>query len=291
MSRLRAVILTLRPSHWMKNLFVCAALVFSKRLFELPALAGALAGFVLFSMASGAVYIFNDICDIESDRRNPRTRLRPIASGTLDLNSAVRLFAALIVVALAGSFLIRPAFAFYVLVYIALNAIYSTALKQVVVIDAVSVAAGFVIRVVAGAELISVPPSRWLILCTFLLSLLLALGKRRHELALPDADPSTRREGAGYSLRLLDQLMVIVTAATVIAYLLYTTSAETVAFFGTKQLIWTTPFVFLGIFRYIYLVRRNDREAGPAELVIGDLPLVVGTLLWVACCVLIIYSV
>ena len=290
MHKILLIIQTLRPHHWSKNLFVFAALVFSKRLFESHSFTQSLIGFALFSLASGAAYIFNDINDIKSDSQNPQKRLRPIAAGKISIPLSIGLFIILGTVSIIASYWIKPTFGLIILIYIVLNMLYSVILKHIVIVDVMVIAAGFLMRVMAGAELIDVYPSKWLILCTILLSLFLALGKRRNEIMIMGEQTNNHRQVLKhYNAYFLDQMIVVVMAATLMAYMLYTVSEETVNFFGTKYLIWTVPFVLYGLFRYFYLVHRKEKDIYPVELLLRDLPLLIDIMLWLIGSIIIIY--
>jgi 4-hydroxybenzoate polyprenyltransferase len=280
----------LRIHQWNKNLFIFAPLVFSKRLFESQSFFAVLIGFFLFSLASSSVYIFNDIQDIENDRQHPKKQHRPIVSGKISIPFAISLSIILGIVSLIASFYIKPAFGWIVLGYLILNLLYSITLKRVVILDVMTIAAGFVLRVMAGAEIVAVYPSSWLIICTILLSLFLAFSKRRHELVLlTDRANDHRAVLKHYSSYFLDQMIAVVTAATVISYMLYTVNEDTVQFFGTRHLVWTVPFVLYGIFRYLYLMHRKEETGDPLEAVFGDIPILINVFLWVVTCIAIIY--
>ncbi|MGH7392106.1 MAG: decaprenyl-phosphate phosphoribosyltransferase [Candidatus Rokuibacteriota bacterium] len=288
---LAAVWLSLRPRQWVKNLFVFAALVFGQKLLT-PAIGPALAAFAIFCALSGAVYLLNDVADRDRDRLHPLKRRRPIASGRLPAGVAV---AVAVVLALAGvlaSAAIDRRLAAVAVAYAALLVAYSLWLKHLVIVDVIVVAVGFVLRAVAGAVAIDVEISGWLLICTILIALFLALGKRRHEyLALGGEAARHRPILAEYSAGLLDQMIAVVTASTVTAYALYTMSPETVAKFHTQLLPATLPFVLYGIFRYLYLLYRKQMGGNPSELFLNDPPLLINTLLWMAAVVVIIYVV
>ena len=288
MRLLRAVFTSLRPRQWVKNLFVFAGLVFAQKLFT-PLVLPALAAFVLFCALAGAIYLFNDVADRDKDRLHPKKRLRPIAAGALAPGPALGIATVLLVASLALGFALSRGFGLAALAYAALLVAYSVWLKHVVIVDVLVVAIGFVLRAVAGALAIGVAISGWLLICTILLALFLALGKRRHEFL--DADASSHRPIlAEYSTGLLDQMIAVVTASTVTAYALYTMSPETVGKFHTQLLPATLPFVLYGIFRYLYLLYRRQLGGNPSELFLNDRALLVNTLLWMLAVLLIIYG-
>lgn len=284
------VLRSLRPRQWVKNLFVFAGLVFAQKLFS-PAAAIALAAFLIFCALSGAIYVLNDVADRHRDRLHPVKRARPIAAGRLRPGPAVTVAALLIGAGLGAGALLSPPFALAGLAYVLLLGAYSAWLKHVVLVDVIVVALGFVLRAVAGALAIDVEISGWLLICTVLLALFLALGKRRHEsLALEAGAPAHRPILAEYSPALLDQMIAVVTASTVTAYALYTMSPETVAKFHTQLLPATLPFVLYGIFRYLYLLYRRQLGGNPSELFLGDRALLLNTVLWGVAVVAIIYG-
>lgn len=286
-----AVVVSLRPRQWSKNLFVFAGLVFGQQLFT-PAAAVAGLAFVIFCGLSGSIYLFNDVADRERDRRHPKKRERPIAAGRLSPGAAVAVGIVLIVAGLGASVAINPGFALAALAYVALLTAYSAWLKHIVIVDVLVVAIGFTLRAVAGALAIAVEISGWLLICTILIALFLALGKRRHEyIALAGAAGHHRPILEEYSEALLDQMIAVVTASTVTAYALYTMSPETVAKFHTHLLPATLPFVLYGIFRYLYLLYRRQLGGNPSELFLNDRALMVNVALWVASVLLIIYVV
>jgi 4-hydroxybenzoate polyprenyltransferase len=282
---------SLRPEQWTKNLFVFAGLLFGGRLDEAGAVALATATFAIFCALSGAVYLFNDVMDRETDRRHPLKRMRPIASGQLSVRAALMAAGLLASGAILTAVAIQPALGMVAGTYLALLTLYSIAFKHIVIVDVLTISAGFVLRAVAGAVAVMVPISHWLLVCTTLLALFLALSKRRHELTL-------LAEGAGghrpileeYSPYLLDQMIAVVTASTLIAYCFYSTSPETAERLGTARLGLTIPFVLYGIFRYLYLVHQKRGGGSPAALLLTDRPLLACVGLWAISVVLMLYS-
>jgi 4-hydroxybenzoate polyprenyltransferase len=281
---------SLRPAQWTKNLLVFAGLLFGRRLFEPPAVGRAAAAFAIFCLLSGVVYLLNDVADRESDRRHPLKARRPIASGALGVPTAIGWAVALGGVALACALALGERFFLVTVGYLALLALYSWLLKHIVIIDVLTIACGFVLRAVAGAVVVDVSISHWLLVCTILLALFIALAKRRHELVLlADGATSHRPILVEYSPYLLDQMIAVVTASTLMAYVFYTISPETEQKFGTQWLGLTVPFPLYGIFRYLYLVHRREGGGSPADLLLTDRPLLVCVALWVLAVVLIIY--
>ncbi len=269
-----AALAALRPRQWTKNAVVLAPLFFSLRAREPGASLRALLAVAIFSLVASAMYLVNDVADAEQDRAHPLKRARPIASGELSQGVAVAMAVVLGGAGLASSLWLGPRFAAYVAAYVALQFGYSAVLKHVVVLDVFGIAGGFVLRVLAGAQAISVPVSNWLYLCTLLLALFLALAKRRAELVLLEGGAAQhRRILSEYSLQLIDQLVSITCACTVLAYSLYTLSQETIDRHGTDRLKYTIPLVIMGMFRYLYLVHQRGGGGEPESALLGDRPL------------------
>ncbi len=284
------LLVSLRPGQWTKNLLVFAGVLFGQRLFDAGAVARSLAAFVIFCALSGAVYLLNDIADREQDRLHPLKATRPIASGALPVSTALAAAVALAAASLAAAFAIGVPFGLVAVAYIVLQALYSGPLKHIVIVDVLTLATGFVLRAVAGAVAVEVEISHWLLVCTLLLALFIALAKRRHEIVLLADDASSHRRILGeYSAYLLDQMIGVVTASTLIAYIFYTVSPETQEKFGTPWLGITIPFPLYGIFRYLYLVHRREGGGSPADLLLTDRPLLVCVALWAIAVALIIY--
>jgi 4-hydroxybenzoate polyprenyltransferase len=291
MSLPRALLVSLRPYQWIKNLVVLAALGFSKHLFDVRPLAQASLAFVIFCVLAGVVYLVNDITDVERDRLHPGKRSRPLASGALPVRVAQVAAVVLLLTALAASWTLGPNFLLCAAAYPALGLAYSLGLKHVVILDVLAVALGFVLRAVAGAYAIGVHFSAWLLVCTILLALFLALAKRRHELVTLDKDAAAHRQIlAEYSPYLLDQMIAVVTASCLTAYAFYTLAPETVEKYRTERLALTIPFVIYGIFRYLYLVHQRDQGGSPGDVLLADRPLLVTVALWAATTVLIVYA-
>lgn len=279
--RALALITALRPEQWVKNLFLFAALLFGQRLGDGQAVLRALAAFVIFCALSGTVYLINDLRDLERDRRHPVKRNRPLASGQLSPAAAWTAAGVLGTAGLAGGLFLPSEFSWYAGAYLLLNLLYSFGLKNVVIIDVLAIALGFVLRAVAGAAAIPVEFSEWLVLCTLLLALFLGFGKRRHELTLLEGDAVEHRVSLEeYSIAFLDQMITVVLAATVVAYSFYTISAEVAAKLHTGALPLTIPFVLYGIFRYLYLIHHRRGGGDPAQVLLHDLPLLLDVALW-----------
>jgi 4-hydroxybenzoate polyprenyltransferase len=288
--RLGALIAALRPEQWTKNLIVFGAVIFGRRLFDVEALAAATAAFGVFCALSGVVYLINDVMDRDGDRLHPLKRHRPIASGALGVTTAVGVAAVLGTGALAAAWWLGGVFGGVATSYLVLLLLYSGPLKRIVILDVLSIAVGFVLRAIAGAVVIAVPISQWLLVCTILLALFLALSKRRHELVLlADGAAGHRPILAEYSPYLLDQMIGVVTASVLTAYIFYAISPETARKFETDLLGLTIPFPIYGIFRYLYLVHRRNEGGSPAATLVNDRPLLTCVVLWVALVVLLIY--
>jgi 4-hydroxybenzoate polyprenyltransferase len=280
----------LRPRQWTKNVFVFAGIVFAGRLFERGAEARVLACFVLFCAASSAVYLANDVADRHTDVHHPLKRQRPIASGRLQPSAAIAASVLLSAVALAGTVLLNPATLAIIAAYLAITFAYSFGLKRVFLLDVMIVAAGFVLRAAAGAACIEAEISPWLLVCSFLLALFLALGKRRAELVLLGQDATNHRAALGsYSLPLVDSWLTALSGAAIVSYALYTQSPRTVEHFGTTNLLYTVPFVIYALFRYQHHVVRQDAGGDPGSLLLQDAGLWLSLLGWAATAAVVIY--
>lgn len=290
MTLTRALLVSVRPHQWIKNLVVLAALAFSKHLFEADAFLRAALAFLVFCALAGAAYLVNDLVDLEQDRQHPVKRRRPIASGVLPAAAARAAAALLVALALAASVWLGRGFALVAVAYLLLTFAYSLALKHHVILDVLAIAIGFVLRAVAGALAIEVRFSDWLLVCTILLALFLALAKRRHELVSLEDAAGHRRILKEYSPYLLDQMIAVVTASCLTAYAFYTLAPETVEKYRTERLSWTIPFVIYGIFRYLYLVHRKDQGGSPTEVLLADRPLLAAVALWAVVVIAIVYT-
>jgi 4-hydroxybenzoate polyprenyltransferase len=284
------LLLALRPAQWTKNLVIFAGLLFGKRLFDATAVVEAVSAFAVFCVLSGVVYLVNDIADRESDRVHPLKARRAIASGALPVPVAAGAALALGAVGLAAAYLIGRGFAAVAAAYLLLQILYSGPLKHIVIIDVLTIAIGFVLRAAAGAVAVHVQISHWLLVCTILLALFIGLAKRRHEIVLLAGGATSHRPILGeYSAYLLDQMIGVVTASTLISYVFYTISPETQTKFGTSWLGLTIPFPLYGIFRYLYLVHQREGGGSPADLLLTDRPLLICVALWALAVALIIY--
>lgn len=264
---------TLRPHQWVKNVFVAAALVFSRHLTDGAYLARTAIALLAFCLLSGAVYAFNDVRDVDADRAHPTKRNRPIASGALSERSALIASGVLAAIALAACLAVRWQLAGFAAAYLVQNVAYSVRLKQVAFLDVGLIASGFLLRVLAGAAAIDVPASGWLLICTALLALFLGLGKRAHELAWAERTgqtTETRASLAGYRIGVVRLAMLVLAVATCVAYVAYTYDARTVRFFGTDRLSYSVPFVALGILRFLFLALWYPKDEPPTEAMLKD---------------------
>lgn len=290
-SLLPLILSAMRPHQWVKNLFVLAPLVFGRRLTDLEAIARCVGAAAVFSLLSGAVYLANDVADAERDRLHPAKRLRPVASGALPARVALGAVFLLAIGALAGALWLDPWLLAVVLAYGILMAGYSAGLKRILVLDAMLIAAGFVLRVVGGAVAAGVEASHWLIVCAFLLALYLAFAKRRQELLLLAGNASRHRSVlAGYSAGYLDQVTNILLGCAIVSYALYTVAPETIARFGTDRLIYGTAFVIYGLLRYLALVQQGRGGEDPSRAVLSDKPLIATVVGWALFNAVVIYT-
>lgn len=280
----------MRPRQWAKNVLVLAGVVFSGRASDSADLATALEALGLFCLLSSSVYLVNDVVDADEDRRHPAKRHRPVASGALSARAAsgtAILFAA---IALPAAFVLSIPFGVTALGYYGLTLLYHFVLKHVVIIDVLTVATGFVLRAVAGAVVIGVAISHWLYICTVLLALFLALAKRRQEIMLLEEEAGNhRRILSEYTPAMLDQMITIVTASTLMGYCLYTYSERTVTMVGDERMLLTVPFVVYGIMRYLYLVHRHGHGGAPDRVLFSDAPLLICVVLYMAVAALLLY--
>lgn len=285
-----SLVATMRPRQWVKNLFIFAAPFFSLKLFDPANSFSLIVGLASWCLITAATYLFNDIVDRKEDRLHPHKKHRPIASGALDIRLAYMMWFIFSASAIGMAFDRGNYFGLVVLAYFLLNIAYSLYLKHVIILDVMAIASGFVLRVISGAVLINVGFSEWIIMCTFMLSLLLGFSKRQEEITYLGAEASYhRRVLKDYDQGFLQRIPYVLVASTIVCYMLYTVSAEAIKKFGTKALIYTTPFVIYGLFRYVYIAYEKNKGSDPTQVLFQDLPTVLNIILWVIAVGLIIY--
>ncbi|MCF7753018.1 decaprenyl-phosphate phosphoribosyltransferase [Paenibacillus xylanexedens] len=276
-STVSGLIRLLRPKQWTKNLLLFAALLFSFEEIRTETILATLLGFILFSLVAGCVYILNDFVDRDRDRQHPVKKYRPMASGQVNPSHALLFGILLLILSVGTAFMMNPLFGVLCIVYFLLNVSYSFVLKHLVILDMMTIAAGFVLRAIAGGVLIHVPFTPWFLICTMLLSLFLAIGKRRNELTLLEGNTGSHRKVLdNYSITLLDQFNTIVTTATIISYSLFTFTSD-----RTIHLMWTIPLVIYGMFRYLYLIHMKNQGGSPDRVLFEDKPILITVMLYV----------
>ncbi len=281
---IKELIISMRPRQWYKNLVIFIGIIFSLNLLNFNLWIDALTAFAVFCALSGSIYIINDVLDIEKDNNHPRKRMRPIASGKLKSSNALLFSILLIILALFSAYLINILFLIAAVSFFLLILIYSLFLKQLIIVDIMVISTGFVIRAIAGCLAVGVLISPWLIICAFLLALFLAIGKRRHELVLLGEKAGSHREILnGYSTGMLDQMINITTSALIMSYSLYT------FFTGKIFIMLTIPFAFYGLFRYIFLVHKEN-FGGEPEMLFKDKGMLLSIILWIILVIFVIYG-
>ncbi len=292
---MRNYISILRPSHWTKNMFVFVGLIFGGKLAGsidevLLSVGSAVGAFFCFSLASSAIYIFNDITDRQTDRAHPEKSKRPIATGAVTVGGAIVVSMLCAVVAVVGSFLLARSLAIIIVGYILLMVLYSLILKRMMILDCIVISIGFCLRAVAGAVVVGVFISPWMLICTFALCLFLGFGKRRSEVAqLSEEGESFRKTLAGYTPELLAHMLDVTSGLAIVCFLLYSMDDRTIRIFGTNNLVYTTPLVLYCVFRFSALIQKGG-YSGPVQFILSDFPFQVSFALWVVSCILIIYA-
>lgn len=287
---MKNIFLSLRPKQWIKNLFIFLPLIFGKKLFIFPVNLQVAFAFILFSMTAGVVYLINDIMDIEKDKVHPTKRLRPVPSGRLSVKNATIAACILGIISISASFALNINFGFLILAYIVLNFIYTKSLKRFVIIDVFCISAFFLLRIFAGSIVADVVLSHWIMFMTALLALFLGFNKRRQELRMLEKDAVHHRGVlAKYNSYFIDQMIGIVTASVVVVYMLYAVDERTVREFGTNHLMYSIPFVYYGIFRYLYLIHKLGEDGDPTHMLLKDRDMQVNLVLWIFVCVGVIY--
>jgi len=296
-SQLGRFVQAARPAQWTKNGLVFAGALFSHNLTLSEVAWRSVAGFFCFCFLSGAVYVINDLRDLEADRQHPTKRRRPLASGELSAGFAFGGVAVLLAAAGGIAVVLGPGFQVAAAAFLAVNLLYTMVLKQVVLLDVIFIALGFVLRAIAGVELIrpvepAVAISPWLLVCTFFLAVFLGFGKRRQEIVVHTARAGAQRAVLRqYSVELLDALTTLCAATTLVAYAIYTIWPETVAKFHSQGLLYTVPFVAYGLFRYLWLVRVREEGEDPSRVLVTDIPLLVNVALWAVAVGIVLYTV
>lgn len=284
-------LILLRPYQWAKNILVFSGLIFSTSLFKSHDVRISLAAFFIFCLASSSIYILNDLRDIENDKEHPEKKYRPIASGKVSPVAAVIMMSVSLPSSLLLAYLLNKGFFTIIAIYLILNIGYSFGLKKIVLLDAMIVAMGFLLRAFAGCAVINVEVTPWLFICTLTLALTLTFGKRRNELNSLQEDAKNHREALQfYNTKFLDIILTICSATTIGTYSLYTMAGETVQRFGTQKLIITMPFVMYGVFRYLYLIYTKNKGGDPTALLLNDFPTILNGLLWLLSIVYVIYG-
>lgn len=289
-SNIYVFIKLIRVTSWPKNFFVFVPAIFSKHIFSLDYFLTVLVGFFAFSIASSAVYVFNDIIDAPKDKFHPLKKNRPIANGTVSKFTAIVISVIFFFLLSAITVQMSSNFCLIIWTYVVINILYTTFLKEIVIVDLFCIASGFMLRVIAGAFLISVVISNWLILTTMFLSLFLAVMKRRVEIANSENPLEQRKVLKDYSLSFIDQIAAMTGSGVILSYALYSVADRTVNFFGSENLVFTTTYVIFGIFRYMYLVYKKDKGENVIEVLMTDIPMVINLILYLATTIYIIYS-
>lgn len=280
----------LRPKQWIKNLFIFLPLIFGKKLFVFPVNLKAVAAFFLFSLTAGVVYLINDIMDLEKDKLHPLKRLRPIASGKVSIKQAQITACILGILSILFSFMLDIYFGWIVVGYLIFNFIYTKILKNAVIIDVFCIGGFFLLRIITGSVIAKVEMSHWIIFMTVLLALFLGFSKRRQELQMFEEKAISRRFVlTKYNAHFIDQMTAVITSSIVVVYMLYTVDARTVGEFGTNHLIYSIPFVYYGIFRYLYLVHKRGKGGDPTQILLSDGKMRLNLALWIIVCIAVIY--
>ncbi len=283
---MKHLFLALRPHQWLKNLLILLPLVFGQQLLNLSAFLKTVSIFFIFCLVSSAVYLINDIIDLESDKKHLTKKKRPLASGKITVFQAKTTAFILGIVGMVLSFILDMHAGWVIIVYIALNYTYMKTLKKAIIIDVFCIGAFFYLRILAGAITSNVVLSNWIIMCTVLLALFLAFNKRRYDL---EVSKDSRTVFSKYSISFIDRMISVISASIVIVYTLYVMDASTIERFGTNHLIYTVPFVYYGVFRYLYLIDTKSLDGDPARILISDYKIQINLALWLIVSIAVIY--
>ncbi|MFH1879121.1 MAG: decaprenyl-phosphate phosphoribosyltransferase [Candidatus Omnitrophota bacterium] len=287
---LKYVLISMRPKQWIKNLFIFLPLVFGRKMFSFPENVLAVAAFFLFSLIAGAVYIVNDILDAERDKTHPVKSLRPVASGRLKARAAWNAAFVTGAIALGLSFALNMKFGWMAAGYLLFNLVYSKFLKNAVIIDVFCIGVFFLFRIIAGGIIAGVVISRWILIMTALLALFLGFNKRRQELKLQEkGGVPSRKVLEKYNAYFIDQMISVVTSSIVVVYMLYTLDSRTVSEAGSTHLMYSIPFVYYGIFRYLYLIHKHHEDGDPTRILLRDAKMQINLALWIIVCIAVIY--
>ncbi len=287
---MKNIFISLRPHQWIKNLFILLPIIFGNKLFVYPANLKTLIAFSLFCITSSVVYLINDLIDLEEDKNHPVKKLRPLASGKISLKKVKVVIIVLWLISLIASFYLNLYFGWIIVCYLVLNILYSSYLKKIVIIEVLCIGAFFLLRIIAGTIIAEVDFSHWMIFMTVLLAIFLGFNKRRQELKhYKDNAPIQRYVLTKYNTYFLDQMISVTTASIVVVYMLYTVDYRTINLFGTNHLSYSIPFVYYGIFRYLYLVHKENKDGDPTNLLLSDRVLQINILLWIITCISVIY--
>lgn len=288
--KMRYLFFALRPEQWIKNLFIFAPLIFGKKLFVFPVNLKSVVAFFLFSVAAGVVYLINDLFDFKKDSQHPTKCLRPIASGKVSIKQAQITAFILGLLSIVFSFVLGIYFGWVIVSYLVFNFIYTKFLKEIVIIDVFCLGGFFLLRIIGGSVITEVTMSHWVILMTVLLALFLGFNKRRQELILFRKEAISYRSALNrYNIYFIDKTIAVITALIVVIYMIYTIDARTVRVFGTRCLIYSAPFVYYGIFRYLYLIHKLNKDGDPTHMLFSDRIMKINLALWIVVCILVIY--
>jgi len=287
---MKYLFLALRPKQWIKNLFIFLPLIFGKKLFVFPVNLNVSIAFFLFSIAAGAAYLINDIVDAERDKHHAVKHLRPIASGKISVRLALISTFVLSLLSIGLSFMLNMYFGLVIIAYLVFNLFYSKILKNSVIIDVFCIGGFFLLRIMAGGVVANINLSHWLLFMTFLLALFIGFIKRRQELMLLEEKAVTHRKVlTRYNIYFIDQVIAVITSSIAVVYMLYTVDARTISEFGNKHLMYTIPFVYYGIFRYLYLVHKRGKGEDPTHILLSDPKMQINLALWTSLCIAVIY--